>query len=113
MGKLVWLVGCTSPPQHKKHGSHEGNEGHEGHESKVCDERRHHSNSRVLFSCGVDWFEVEAGQVCRRGHHGRCSSRVEEKWRVQICRDAQHETQEEACHCCPQGRQPVHKGAVR
>merc|ERR1712087_822966 len=46
------------------------------------------------------------------GDHGCCIRGVEEEWILQARRDAQHEAEEEACHSCPQGCEPVHQGAL-
>merc|ERR1712187_135724 len=36
----------------------------------------------------------------------------EEDRLLQACRDAQHEAEEEACHACTQGCEPIHQGAM-
>merc|ERR1719436_1414046 len=58
----------------------------------------------VAETTGLKSKDVKAAVEAIRG--------VEKEWILQARRDAQHEAEEEACHSCPQGCEPVHKRAL-
>merc|ERR1711879_1107660 len=47
------------------------------------------------------------------GHYDVGSRGAEEEWLLQACWCAEHEVEEEARGCCPQGREPFHEGTLR
>merc|ERR1712023_433586 len=103
------------------HGSDESYEGHEGHEgyekgyeSDEGDEgwRDDDTDRRVPVGGRDHWAEDERGEGCR-GCIDECGCGAGEEVRLlQACWHAEHEAEEQACHEGPQGREPLHQGAV-
>merc|ERR1711879_268520 len=88
-------------------------------ESDEGDEGEHEGESRDDGKCSIqlcgrdDRLEIEGREGCDGGYDVVGSRAAKEERQLQAGRCVEHEAQEEASTACTQGRQPVHKGAMR